>query len=157
MGNRHQPICIPAGSCKFIVGTAKGVPYKGNFMMEGTQDGNLPSGVAVNNTYVQPTKSGRITVCLQNTNEHNVWIRQPLYAGDLWDVEKEDWEYEPVLVREAETSTITVKFQQVPPEHLRKDIFSQAAEMFGSDKTREDEEKEDHKTLCAKCTASRIR
>ena len=58
VGSRHQPICIPAGSCKFLVGTAKGVPHKGNFMMEGTQDGNLPSGVAVNNTYVQPTKSG---------------------------------------------------------------------------------------------------
>ena len=108
--------------------------------MEGTQDGNLPSGIAVNNTYIQPTKSGRITVCLQNTNEHNVWIRQPLYAGDLWDMEKEDWEHEPVLVREAETNTITVKFQQVPPEHLRKDIFSQAAEMFGSDKANGNEE-----------------
>ena len=58
VGSHHQPICIPAGSCKFLVGTAKGVPHKGNFMMEGTQDGNLPSGVAVNNTYVQPTKSG---------------------------------------------------------------------------------------------------
>ena len=142
VGDRHQPICIPAGSCKFIIGTAKGVPYKGSFMMEGTQDGNLPSGVAVNNTYVKPTKSGRITVCLQNTNEHNVRIRQPLYAGDLWDVEKEDWEYKPVLVREAKTNTITVKFQQVPPEHLRKDIFSQAAEMFGSDKSSKDEKEE---------------
>ena len=102
VGSHHQPICIPARSCKFLVGTAKGIPHKGNFMMEGTQDGNLPSGVAVNNTYVQPTKSGRITVCLQNTNDHNVWIRQPLYAGDLWDVDKEDWEYEPVLVKDAE-------------------------------------------------------
>ena len=104
-------------------------------MMEGTQDGNLPSGVAVNNTYVQPTKSGRITVCLQNTNDHNMWIRQPLYAGDLWDVDKEDWEYEPVLVKDAETNNITVKFQQVPLEHIREEIFSQAAEMFGPDKT----------------------
>ena len=120
VGSRHQPICIPAGSCNFLVGTAKGVPHKGNFMMEGTQDGNLPSGVAVNNTYVQPTKLGCITVCLQNTNDHNVWIRQPLYAGDLWDVDKEDWEYEPVLVKDAGTNNITVKFQQVPPEHLRK-------------------------------------
>ena len=58
VGSHHQPICIPAGSCKFLVGTAKGVPHKGNFMMEGTQDGNLPSGITVNNTYVQPTKSG---------------------------------------------------------------------------------------------------
>ena len=108
--------------------------------MEGTQDGNLPSGIAVNNTYVQPTKSGRITVCLQNTNDHNVWIRQPLYAGDLWDVDKEDWEYEPVLVKDAKTNNITVKFQQVPPEHLRKEIFSQAAEMFGPNKTDKDGE-----------------
>ena len=140
VGSRHQPICIPARSCKFLVGTAKGVPHKGNFMMEGTRDGNLPSGVAVNNTYVQPTKSGRINVCLQNTNDHNVWIRQPLYAGDLWDMDKEDWEYEPVLVKDAETNNITVKFQQVPPEHIREEIFSQAAEMFGPNKT--DKEKE---------------
>ena len=109
-------------------------------MMEGTQDGNLPSGIAVNNTYVQPTKSGQITVCLQNTNDHNVWIRQPLYAGDLWDVDKEDWEYEPLLVKDAKTNNITVKFQQVPPEHLREEIFSQAAGMFGPDKTDKDEE-----------------
>ena len=142
VGSGHQPICIPARSCKFLVGTTKGVPHKGNFMMEGTQDGNLPSGVAVNNTYVQPTKSGQITVCLQNTNDHNVWIRQPLYAGDLWDVDKEDWEYELVLVKDAETNNITVKFQQVPPEHIREEIFSQAAEMFGPDKTDKDKETE---------------
>ena len=142
VGGHHQPICIPARSCKFLVGTAKGVPHKGNFMMEGTQDGNLPSGVTVNNTYVQPTKSGRITMCLQNTNDHNVWIRQPLYAGDLWDMDKEDWEYKLVLVKDAETNNITVKFQQVLPEHLRKEIFSQAAEMFGPDKTDKDNETE---------------
>ena len=138
--SHHQPICIPAGSCKFLVGTAKGFPHKGNFMMEGTHDGNLPSGIAVNNTYIQPTKSGQITVCLQNTNYHNVWIRQPLYAGDLWDVNKEDWGYEPVLVKDAKTNNITVKFQQVPPEHLREEIFSQAVEMFGPNKTNKDEE-----------------
>ena len=109
-------------------------------MMEGNQDGNLPSGVAVNNTYVQPTKSGQITVCLQNTYEHNVWIRQTLYAGDLWDVDKEDWQYKPVLVKDAETNNITVNFQQVSPEYLREEIFSQAAEMFGPDKTDKDEE-----------------
>ena len=109
-------------------------------MMEGTQDGNLPSSITVNNTYVQPTKSGQITVYLQNTNEHNMWIRQPLYAGDLWDVDKEDWEYEAVLVKDTKTNNITVKFQQVPPEHLREEIFSQAAEMFGPDKTDKDEE-----------------
>ena len=55
-------------------------------------------------------------------------------------MDKEDWEYEPVLVKDAETNNITVKFQQVPPEHLHEEIFSQAAEMFGPDKTDKDEE-----------------
>ena len=150
VGSHHQPICIPTGSCKFLVGTARGVPHKGNFMMEGTQDGNLPSGIAVNNTYIQPTKSGQITVCLQNTNDHNVWIRQPLYAGDLWDVDKEDWEYKLLLVKDAKTNNITVKFKQVPPEHLCEEIFSQAVEMFGPDKTdkvKETKTKEKEKEL----------
>ena len=79
-------------------------------------------------------------VCLQNTNDHNVWIRQPLYADDLWDIDKEDWEYELVLVKDAEINSITVKFQQVPPEQLREEIFSQAAEMFASGKTDTDKE-----------------
>ena len=77
---------------------------------------------------------------------HNMWIRQPLYAGDLWDMDKEDWEYEPVLVKDAETNNITVKFQQVPSEHLREEIFSQAMEMFGPDKIdKETETKEKEK------------
>ena len=40
---------------------------------------------------------------------------------------------------------ITVKFQQVPPEHIREEIFSQAAEMFGPDKTDKDKETETRK------------
>ena len=145
VGSRHQPICIPAGSSKFIVGTAKGVPHKGSFMMEGTEQGNLPSGVTVNNTYVSPTKSGRITVCLQNTNKNNIWIWQPLYAGDLWDVDKEEWEYEPVLIKDAETNTVHVKFQQVPPEHLREEIFAQAAQMSGSSQDDKEQDEEEEK------------
>ena len=145
VGSRHQPICIPASSSKFIVGTAKGVPHKGSFMMEGTEQGNLPSGVTVNNTYVSPTKSGRIMVCLQNTNENNIWIRQPLYAGDLWDINKEEWEYEAILIKDAETNTIHVKFQQVPPEHLREEIFTQAAQMSGSSQDDKEQAEEGEK------------
>ena len=85
-----------------------------------------------------------------------MWIRQPVYAGDLWDVDKEVWEYEPVLVKDTETNNITVKFQQVPPEHLREEIFSQAVEMFGPDKTDKDGEtktKEKEKESDPKTTA----
>ena len=44
------------------------------------------------------------------------------------------------LSKTPKPTTITVKFQQVPPEHLRKEIFSKTAEMFGPDKTDKDEE-----------------
>ena len=71
-----------------------------------------------------------------------MWIRQPLYAGDLWDMDKEDWEYKPVLVKDAKTNNITVRFQQELSEHLREEIFSQAAEIFGPDKTDKEEETE---------------
>ena len=49
-------------------------------------------------------------------------------------------EYKPVLVKDAKTKNITVKFQQVPPELLHEEIFSQAVEMFGPDKTDKDGE-----------------
>ena len=53
-----------------------------------------------------------------NTNDHNVWIRQPLYAGDLWEVEPKEWSYEPVLTRDKDTNDIQINFVQVPPEDL---------------------------------------
>ena len=49
-------------------------------------------------------------MCFQDLNEHNIWIHQPLYVGDLWDVDQEEWEYEPVLVQEARIDNIEIKF-----------------------------------------------
>ena len=66
--------------------------------------------------------------------------RQLLYAGD-----KEEWEYEPVLIKDAETNTVHVRFQQVPPEHLREEIFAQAAQMSGSDQDDKEQAKEEEK------------
>ena len=46
--------------------------------------------------------------------------RQPLYAGDLWEVEPKEWSYEPVLTRDEDTNDIQINFVQVPPEDLRR-------------------------------------
>ena len=59
-----------------------------------------------------------------NNNNHNVWIRQPLYAGDLWEVSPREWKYEPVLTRNRDTNEIKVNFVQVPPEDLQQDILA---------------------------------
>ena len=87
-------------------------------MVESTDDSNLPLGVSINNTLVVPSRSGLVSVIVMNTNDHNVWIRQPLYAGDLWEVEPKEWLYEPVLTRDKNTNDIQINFVQVPPEDL---------------------------------------
>ena len=93
-------------------------------MVESAETSNLPLGVGVNNTLVSPTKSGMVSVILMNNNNHNVWIRQPLYAGDLWEVSPREWKYEPVLTRNRDTNEIEVNFVQVPPEDLQQDILT---------------------------------
>ena len=93
-------------------------------MVESTESSNLPLGVGVNNTLVTPSKSGPVSVILINNNSHNVWIHQPLYAGDLWEVSPREWEYKPVLTRKEGTNDIKVNFVQVPPEDLQRDILT---------------------------------
>ena len=128
IGDRRNPICLPANTSKTIIGKVPKVNNKLTYMVESTDDSNLPLGVSINNTLVVPSRSGLVSVIVMNTNDHNVWIRQPLYAGDLWEVEPKEWSYEPVLTRDEDTNDIQINFVQVPPEDLRENIFSEAAE-----------------------------
>ena len=121
-------MCIPANSSKTIIGKVPKVNQKLTYLVEKTEDSNLPIGVAINNTLITPSRSGLVSVILINNNDHNVWIRQPLYAANLWEVQPKEWAYEPVLTHEEGTNNITVNFIQVPPEEFREDILSNAVE-----------------------------
>ena len=129
VGNRRQPICIPARTSKVVVGRTQDKLPKGSYMVEATDDNNLPCGVSVNHTYVNPTKAKQVSVILLNTNSYNVWIIQPLYATTIWDVELKDWDYEPIITKSEEADTFEVKLQPVPPEDLREEILSNATEV----------------------------
>ena len=74
VGNKRQPICIPAGMSKVVVGRTQDKLPKGLYMVEATDDDNLPCGVSINHTYVNPTKAKQVSVILLNTNSYNVWI-----------------------------------------------------------------------------------
>ena len=128
VGDSRNPICIPANSSKTVLGRAPKVNRKKSFMVESADMSNLPLGVGINNTLVSPMKSGQVSVILINNNSYNVWIRQPLYAGDLWEVDPREWEYEPVLTRKEGTNEIEVNFVQVPPEDLHQDILTDKSE-----------------------------
>ena len=133
VGDKHHPTCIPANSSKTIIGKVPKVDRKLTYLVEKTEAPNLPIRVGINNPLVTPSKSGLVSVILINNNNHNVWIRQPLYAADLWEVEPKEWEYESVLTREEGTNNITVNFIQVPPEEFQEDIFSDATMVEGID------------------------
>ena len=129
VGNRRQPICIPAGRSKVVVGRTQDKLPKGSYMVEATDDDNLPCRVSVNHTYVNPTKAKKVSVILLNTNSYNIWIQQPLYATTIWDVELKDWDYEPIITKSKEADAFEVKLQPVPPEDLREEILSNATEI----------------------------
>ena len=118
VGNHRQPICIPAGTSKVVVGRTQDKLPKGSYMVEATDDNNLPCGVSMNHTYVNPTRAKQVSVILLNTNSYDVWIRQTLYAATIWDVELKDWDYEPIITKSEEANTFEVKLQPVPPEDL---------------------------------------
>ena len=118
VGDKRQPICIPAGMSKVIIGRTQDKLPRGSYMVEATDDDNLPCGVSVNHVYVNPTRAKQVLVILFNTNSYNVWIRQPLYAATIWDVELKDWDYEPIIVKSEEADTFKIRLQQVPPEDL---------------------------------------
>ena len=84
------------------MGHAKGLPYHGDFMVELAADNNLLAGQVVIRTYVQPIKSNLVPVTLINTNDHNVWIRQPLFAAELYEVKELQLEHETVFVKKAQ-------------------------------------------------------
>ena len=129
VGDRKQPICIPAGTSEVVIGKTQGKLPRGSYMVEATDDDNLPCGVSVNHTYVNPTKAKQVSVILLNTNSYNVWIRQPLYAATIWDVDLKDWDYEPIITKSDEADTFEVKLQPIPPEDLREEILSNATEV----------------------------
>ena len=129
VGNRRQPICIPAGTSKVVIGRTQDKLPRGSYIVEVTNNNNLPCGVSINHTYINPTKAKQVSVILLNTNSHNVWIRQPLYAATIWDVEFKDWDYEPIITKSDEANIFEVKLQPVPPEDLREEILSNAMEV----------------------------
>ena len=126
---RRQPICIPAGTSKVVIGRMQQKLPRGSYMVEATDDDNLPCGVSVNHTYINPTKAKQVSVILLNTNSYNVWIRQPLYAATISDVKLKDWDYEPIITKSDEANTFEVKLQRVPPEDLREGILSNVMEV----------------------------
>ena len=69
-------------------------------------------------------KARTIPIIIINTNQYNVWVRQPLLAAKLCDAECNEIEYRVTMNREG--NNISVGFQPIPPQLI--DINSSQVE-----------------------------
>ena len=113
MGTKQQPICIPWNSTIMILGCTNKLPPKVTCLVEQMEHHNLLLGIVINQCMAIP-KARTIPVVIINTNRHNVWIRQPLLAAKLFDMECDEIEYR--VNRNQEGDYISVGFQPFPPQ-----------------------------------------
>ena len=59
---------------------------------------------------------------LANTNSYNIWIRQPLLAADVVEVESCPWDYQTIL--SCDDKDIKASFCRVPPPEVQEDVFT---------------------------------
>ena len=74
---------------------------------------NLPLGIVFNWCVAIP-KVRTIPVIIINTNQYNVWVRQPLLAAKLFDADCNEIEYWVTMNQEG--GNISVGFHPVPPQ-----------------------------------------
>ena len=97
VGITHEPICIPTHSVKVVKGKTDKITRRLTCMVEARDINNLPMGVMVNRAMVTLKKSKKVPVILANTNSYNIWIRQPLLAANIVEVESCPWDYQTIL------------------------------------------------------------
>ena len=91
-------------------------------MVEGRDIHNLQMGVVVNRAMVTPKRSKKVPVVLTNTNSYNIWIRQPLLAADIVEVESCPWDYQTILSHD--DKEIKASFCRVPPPEVQEEVFT---------------------------------
>ena len=91
-------------------------------MVESRDINNLPRGVMVNRAMITPKKSKKVPIILTNMNSYNIWIRQPLLAANVVEVESCPWDYQTIL--SCDGKDIKVSFCPLPPSEVQEDIIT---------------------------------
>ena len=97
VGEYHQAICIPANSVKILTGKTNKIQKKYSCLIEPKEINNLSMGVMVLLTMITPKKSKQVPIILMNTNSYNIWIRQPLLAANVVEVDHCPWDHTTIM------------------------------------------------------------
>ena len=88
IGMDKEPICIPGNAMLTVPGNTSKIEKGQSYIVEQVAHHNLPHGLVVNSCCIKP-KARRVPVILINTTDQNIWVRQPLLAAELFEVEVE--------------------------------------------------------------------
>ena len=137
VGEYHQAICIPANSVKILTGKMNKIQKKYSCLVEPRDSNNLPLGVVVNRTIVTPKKSKQVPIILMNTNSYNIWIRQPLLAANVVEVEHCPWDHTTNMTRDGEE--IKISCHQIPTVNVQEEIQQQDGNLKDQTQTKPQE------------------
>ena len=139
VGSIHEAICIPANSAKVLQGKTEKITCHLTCMVEARAVNNLPMGLVVNRTMVTPNKNKRVSVAIVNTNSYYVWIRQPLLAADIVEVESCPWDYQSMM--SCDGDNIKVSFCPAPSLEVQAEIMSASVTNTGESTKQDKQEK----------------
>ena len=125
-GISKEPICFPGNAMLTATGNTSKIEKDQSYIVEQSAHHNLPHGLVVNSCCVLP-KAERVPVILINTTDQNIWVRQPLLAAELLEVEVELWQYCTEFNHEGDE--ITVSFPLAPPHQEQEQVENNAVEV----------------------------
>ena len=112
IGMNKELICIP-GNAMLIIPANTSKIGKGQLYIVGqATHHNLPHDLVVYSCCVTP-KARKVPVILINTTDQNIWVKQPLLAAELFEVEVEPQQCHTEFNHEGDE--ITVSFLLAPP------------------------------------------
>ena len=136
VGNSREPICVPAQSMLTVPGKCV-TRHKGPLYIESAENCNLPAGIVVNACYAYRQRH-KVPVILLITTDQNIWIREPYYAADAFDVERIETEQVADL-KLTKDFDVEVNFITVP----REDVLTQLVNQMKADTEAGKEDKEE--------------
>ena len=102
-----------------VPGHATKIHPKAVCLVEQAEHYNLPQGIVVNRC-VATVKSRSVPVILINTTKQNVWLQQPLLAGELYTAEYHPVEHQADI--EVEGDVANVSFLPVVPYTIKVQV-----------------------------------
>ena len=126
IGMDKETICIPGNAMLAMQGNTSKIEKGQTYIVEQAAHHNLPHGLVANSCCVLP-KARWVPVILINTTAQNIWVRQPLMAAELFEVEVNPQQY--CTKFNCEGDEITVSFLLAPPHEGQEQVENNAVEV----------------------------